>query len=328
MGGAPALAKPLYASVLQIANEIGNQLEKLNALTGLAYTEQRQGDLQAAERDYRAALAVASEIGPSRRSSACLDLAEVLAAAGRIAESRALGQEALEGSLASREQETIGLSQAVLAQGLAYEGKFLEAFAKYNEALRILRDVHAPVELAMALLDQGEAQVAQGDMGAARKSFEEARDLNHKYGFARPEIEMAFARLSLAAGQTEDAAAKARSAMDTFATAGREGDRLQAGALIARAVIARGDIDEASRVLAQLPSPEGRSLPIAAAVEFRVARCFVAAKTGGRAEAGRTMDLIAAEVARLGLVPLEKETRLAREEIMKTANVSHASFDH
>jgi tetratricopeptide (TPR) repeat protein len=309
------LAKPLYASVLQIANEIGNQLEKLNALTGLAYTEQRQGDLQAAERDYRAALAVASEMGPQKRSSACHDLAEVLAAEGRIAESRALGQEALAGSIESREQETIGLSQAILAQGLAYEGRFPEALVKYNEAVRILRDVHAPLELAMTLLDQGNAQIEQGDMAGAGKSFEEARDLDRQYSFAGPEVEMAFARLSLATGQTEAAAAKARSAMNTFTTAGREGDRLQAGALLARALIARGDIGEASRVLAQLPSPDGRSLPIAAVVEFRVARCFVAAKTGGRAEADRSMERIAAEVARLGLVPLEKETRLALKRL-------------
>jgi tetratricopeptide (TPR) repeat protein len=325
LGDLPALAKPLYASVLQIANEIGNQLEKLNALTGLGYTEQRQGDLQAAERVYRAALAVASEMGTQKRPSACHDLAEVLAAEGRIAESRALGQEALEGSFASREQETIGLSHAVLAQGLAYEGRFPEALAKYTEAVRILRDVHAPVELATALLDQGEAQMEHGDMTAARRSFEEARDLGHQYSFAGPEIEMAFARLSLAAGQTDDAAAKARSAMNTFTTAGREGDRLQAGALLARALIARGDIGEASRVLAQLPSPDGLSLPIAAVVRYRLARCFVVANSGRRAEASLTIDRIAGEASHLGLIPLEKEARLAREELMKTANLFQTS---
>ena len=108
--------------------------------------------------------------------------------------------------------------------------------------------------------------------------------------------------------------------MNAFAAAGREGDRLEAAALLARALIARGNIGGASGVLAQVPSPEGRALPIKAVVQFRLARCLVAANEGRRAEAGRTMDTIAAEVSRLGLPPLEKETRLAQEAVMKIAS--------
>jgi tetratricopeptide (TPR) repeat protein len=320
--GAPAAARPLYTAALEISNEIGNLLEKLNALTGLAYTEKLQGDLNAAEADYRAALRVGSEMGPQKRYPVCLDLAEVLAAEGRIADSRALGEEALEGSRQSLDQESIALSEQVLAQALSFEGKFSDAIARYNEAVRILREVHEPGALGAALLDLGDAQLEQGDRAGARKSYEEVRGLDRLYpgGFARPETAMAFARLSLAAGQAEDAAALARTAMNAFTTAGREGDRVQAAALLARALIARGNLGEASGVLAQVPSPEGRAFPIEAVVQFRIARCFVTAKAGHRAEAGRTMDLIAAEVSRLGLPPLEEETRLARAAVMKTAD--------
>jgi hypothetical protein len=45
--GAPAKARPLYAAVLDISNQLGNQLETLNGLTGIAYTKQSQGDLSA-----------------------------------------------------------------------------------------------------------------------------------------------------------------------------------------------------------------------------------------------------------------------------------------
>lgn len=48
-------------------------------------------------------------------------------------------------------------------------------------------------------------------------------------------------------------------------------------------------------------------------------RCLVEANTGRRGEACKALDTIAAEVSRRGLPPLEKETRLAREEVMKTA---------
>ena len=326
--GSPAAARPLYVAVLEIANGIGNQLEKLNALTGLAYTETRQGDLKAAEEDYRKALAVGTEMGPQKRYPVCVDLAEVLASEGRIAEARAWGEEALEGARQTSEQESIGLSEAALAHLLALEGKFPESIARYAEAVRILRPVGEPWALGPTLVGLGDAQLEHGDAAAARQSFEEARDLDRQISFAHPEVEAGFARLSLAAGRPEDAAARARSAMNTFASAGREGDRLRAAALLARALIARGDTAGASDILAQIPPPEGHAFPIEAVVEFRIARCLVAANTGRREEADRALDAITAEVSRLGLVPLEKEARLARRAVLKTANLSHAAFSH
>jgi len=319
--GLPTRARPLYTAVLEIANEIGNLNEKLNALIGLAYTEKLQGDLKAAEADYRAAMLVGSEMGPQKTYPTSLDLAEVLAAEGRIADSRALGEHALEDSRHSGDQQSIGVSEAVLAHALALEGRFPDAIDRYNEALRILRAVHEPFQLATTLLDLGDAQLRQGDLAAARKSGEEARDLDRQVpgGFARAEIDLAFARLSLAGGHADEAGALARAAMNTFAATGREGDRLHAAALLARALIARGNTSEASSILAQIPSPEGKAFPIEAVVQFRIARCLVVANSGRWEEADRTMGAIAAEVSRLGLLPLEKETRLARAAFSKTA---------
>ena len=136
VAGTPAKARPLYAASLHIAGEIGNQLEKLNALMGMGYTEQSQGDLKASELDYRAALEVGTEIGPQKRHSVCLDLADVLAAQGRLVESRALAEEALDGSRQASDQENIGLAQAALAHVLALQGKYPDAIAGYNDAIQ------------------------------------------------------------------------------------------------------------------------------------------------------------------------------------------------
>jgi thioredoxin-like negative regulator of GroEL len=120
----------------------------------------------------------------------------------------------------------------------------------------------------------------------------------------------------------EEAATHGRSAMNTFAAAGREGDRLEAAALLARALIARGNIEAASGVLAQIPSPDGKPFPIEALVQYRIARCLVSATRGPHTEACGKMDAIAAEVSRLGLLALEKETRVARDSLLKTASAA------
>jgi tetratricopeptide (TPR) repeat protein/TolB-like protein len=320
--GAPAKARPVYAAVLEIANEMGNLLEKLNALQGLAYTERLQGDLKAAEADSRAALKVGSEMGLQKTCPVLLDLAEILAAEGHISESQAMGEEALDESRKVGDRQSIGIGEAVLAHDLALKGMFSDAISKYNEAVHILREVNDRWELGFTLLNLGDAQLEDGNLEAARKTYEEARDLNSKSpgSFAQPETAMAFARLSMVAGQTEEAVGLARTAMDKFAAAGREGDRLEAAALLSRALIARGSVAEASAVLGRIPSPEGKAFPIEAVVQFRIARCLIAANAGHRAEASRAMDAIAAQVSRLGLSPLEKETRLAREAVMETAS--------
>lgn len=297
-------------------------LEKLNALQGLSYAAKLQGDLKTAEADSRAALGVGSEMGPQKTYPVLLDLADILAAEGRIADSRAMAERALDESGKVNDRESIAISEAALAQALALGGMLPDAIAKYSEAIRILRELHIRWELGMTLLDFGDAQLQEGDLAGARKSFEEVRDLGRKTpgDFSQPEIALAFARLSMAAGQTQDAAGFARTAMDKFAAAGREGDRLEAAALLARALIARGSISEATAVLDQLPSPERKTFPIEAVVQYRLARCLIEANNGRRAEAGRAMAVIAAEVARLGLPPLEKETRIAREAVMETAS--------
>ena len=333
---APAAARPLYAAALQIANEIGNSLEKLNARMGLAYIEKLQGDLKSAEADDRAALAEASEMGPQKSYAVCLHLAEVLMAEGRIAEARTLSEHALEASRQIHEREGIALSEAEVAHLSALEGKSAEAVAWYNEAIAVLREVNEPSALFAALLDLGDVQTEEGNPAGARKSYEEARTVAQRVGgFVWPEIDLAFARLNLAGGQALVAATHAQKAMDAFTAAGRQGDRLAAAAVLVRALIASGNVDQATEVIGQIPLPDGKRLPVWAVLQFRMARCLVLANNGRRAEAVRAMDAITAEVARLRVAPFEKETRLARQAVAKAANdsghrrdLSHSAFAH
>jgi len=82
-------------------------------------------------------------------------------------------------------------------------------------------------------------------------------------------------------------------------------------------LIAQGSIEEASAALAQVPSPDGRKLPVESVLQFQIARCFVLANTGRREEALRAMDAISAEAARSGLQKLTREALQARQAVAK-----------
>jgi tetratricopeptide (TPR) repeat protein len=314
-----AAARSLYQAALEMANQIGNANEKLNTLAGLANAAKLQGDLRAAERYCRAALPVGEEMGPQKSYPVSLDLAGVLAEEGRIAEALALIRQSLQVSRRIGDREGIGLSLGALAHTLALQGRSSDALGSYREALGILREVNEPFHLGETLLEMGNTQLEQGDLPAARKSFEETRTLSHDFpgGFAASEIERAFARLSLAEGHFADAAAHARLALGSFAAAGREGDRIEAAAVLTRALMAQGSIAEASAVMEQVPSPDVRKLPAESVLQFQIARCLVLAHTGRREEAVRAMDVISAEAARSGLPRLAREALQARQAVAK-----------
>ena len=170
-------------------------------------------------------------------------------------------------------------------------------------------------------MELGNTQLEQGDLAAARKSFEETRSLAQSFpgAIAAPEIEMAFARLSFADGHFADAASPARRALIGFTRAGREGDRFEAAAVLTRALVAQGSVAEASEVLAQVPSPDARKLPAESVLRFEIARCFVLARTGRREEAVRAMEIVNASAARSGLPKLAREALQAKKALLKTA---------
>jgi tetratricopeptide (TPR) repeat protein len=312
-------ARRLYQAALEISNQIGNLLEKLNGLTGLAYDARLEGDLPAAESYLQAALLVGTEMGPQKRYSVCLDLAEVLAEEGHIAKARTLIAEALQGSQQIGDREGVGLSYAARAQLLVLEGKSSEALDRYQDSLGVLRQVNNPVLLSGTLLEFGNTQLEQGDLAAARKSFEESRALPNELppGVVTPEVDLAFAHLSFAEGHFADAAAHARLALRTLTAAGREGGQLEAAAVLTRALIAQGSSAEASGVLAQVPLPDVNKLPVESVFHFQIARCFVLANTGRSAEAVRAVDVLRANATRLGLPSLEKEALQAKKALAK-----------
>ena len=312
-----AAARRLYQSVLEIADQIGNALEKLNALLGLAYAAKLQGDLSAAEGYYQAALAVGSEMGPQKSFPAYLDFADVLADEGHIAKARSFVEQSLTVAQQIGERQGVGLGQAALAHLLALEGKYKDAIGKYNEAVGILREVKGPYELSETLLEMGNTQLEQGDLAAARESFEEAHSIWRKIpgGFAAPEIELALARLSFSERHFADAATHARLALSGFTASGREADRFSAAAVLVRTLIAQGSVAEASAVLTQVPSPDAKKLPVQSVLRFAIARCFVLANSGRRDEAVQAMDAISAHAARSGIPRLASEALQAKKAL-------------
>jgi tetratricopeptide (TPR) repeat protein len=309
----------LYQDVLETADQIGNSLERLNALNGLGYTSKMQGDLGSAEKYYRSALETASEMGPMKIYPIELDLADVLLSRARISDAQALIARALPIARGAGEKDGIAAGLALWAHTLALKGNVSEAQTKYNESTAILREVKEPYQLCLVLLALGDTFIQQGNIAAARAKFEEAQSEAQRFpgGFADSEIRMAFARMNLEGGHFDQAETNARAALDLFTRSGREGDRIIAAAVLARALAGEGKIQQAAEAITQSPALNAKDLPVWVPLELQIARGDCLAHSGKSAEAARMMDSVASEMLRLGLPGLEKEAMTAKKAFLK-----------
>lgn len=151
-----------------------------SSLNLLALVRQRQGDAEAAVDLLRQALAVSERAADGHANSAALalNLGSALEALGRPAAAR----EAYERALAQAEQAPGAEAQATAArqqalQALARLHTALgqpEDAARYNQRLLHAEQDLPPRMQADALERQGRLQLQQGDLGAARQSFERA----------------------------------------------------------------------------------------------------------------------------------------------------------
>jgi TolB-like protein len=311
-------AQHLYEGVLETADEIGNSLERLNALNGLAYTSNLQGDMRTAEKEYRLALQTASELGPTKVSPINLDLADVLTAQGRVADAQVLIAHSLEIARSAGDKQGIGAGLAGWAHNLALKGDFSEAHLKYRESLAVLREVNEPYTVYLALLAEGDVFILQGNTEDARRNYQEAQTVARRFssGFSDSEIKMAFARISLAGRHFEEAETNARVALAGFTRSGRRGDEIMAAALLARALVGERKIQQASEAITQSTTPEAKDLPVWVPLELQIAKADYLAHSGKSAEAAKMMDTASSTMARLGLAGLEKEAQTAKQSFL------------
>jgi TolB-like protein/Tfp pilus assembly protein PilF len=314
--GELAAADRLYSASLKIADEIGNRFEELNALNGLAYTSLQEGDLRAAEASLRRAAVIGAEMGTQQSYQIILSLAEVLADEGRLGEARKLVADAEKTANQVSEQNGIAHAQSATAHVLALENRPSEALTKYAAAVATLRSLNDAFDLRDTLLEFADVQLQYGNIAGARKSFEEARALYPKFGHSwTPELKLAFADLSLAEGHLSDAVTHAQSALESCTNSGRQGDRLRAAAILARAWLRQEKSSDAFALIARFPAPDTRKVPPRSIVDFQIARSLVLAEMGKRAEAVRVIEETINLSARAGIPQLQDRAVRAKKSL-------------
>jgi class 3 adenylate cyclase/tetratricopeptide (TPR) repeat protein len=208
--------------------------------------------------------------------------AQVLAQLGRIGASEAALDQALAAARRAGERR---LANAVLAvapvAALWGPSPVTRASGRCLDVVRVLRITQgAPAVEAVALRCQAVLETLRGRGEAARRMIAASRSLVEELGIIQHVLEAdLFAGLiELLEGDTAAAEGWLRSAWDGLRAQGLGIDAAQAGALLARALLAQGRIDEAEAVSRESEALAGDSFK--AAIAWRGVRAEVLAARG------------------------------------------------
>lgn len=309
-------SEALYREILSIHRALGNREHISWDLMNIAGLAQKEGDLALAHEVLEESIDTAHAAGSERREGVSLSqLARVRLDQGKLAAARAAAESSLGMLETAGDRWWVAWAHATLGDIHRAAGELAAARDAYRETLAICDEIEAPSPAASALLGQGEISLAEGDLAAAEVSFREAREIVSKPGDEGTlnEARLALARLRLELGQPAQAEALARQAARELV--GGTDRRLTAGTVLARAILARGEVAAAREILDRLrPRTEDCQNP-RIVLTFRLIDARVLAAEGQSPAALRELRAALAETESLGLPGPEFEIRLALDEI-------------
>jgi DNA-binding winged helix-turn-helix (wHTH) protein/tetratricopeptide (TPR) repeat protein len=284
----------------------------------------RQGDYWGAKRKYEESLAIYRETGNRLSVSSEYDnLGDVDLYVGDLAGARRNYAEALTIYREMGDQNGVALVLLGLGDVLLAQGKHSEAKRRYSEALEICRRLGNRSREASALSSLAKVQRMEGDTSDARKNAAEAIT---KFAEVGDKIELAHVRLTVAEMDLDDgkSGAAAGAARDTEmifdeAKAGRYA--AEAKLVLARALLAQGQLSESRKIVAQVmaiaKTSHNSQLELAGSITQAVAQS-ASGMAGDVSEACARLARLVGEASTAGFSELALETSLALGEIELT----------
>ena len=159
---------------------------RANASSGLASLAAQQGDLDAADAGYGAALAIHRQLGnPAGIAYAASNAAHIAAERGDFERARTLYEESIRLTREMDYERATAIGVMSLADLLGRQGETTEARRLFDEAVATFRGTGDPFGLALALGRDATFSLSVGDTADARAKHEEALETYRRFGDGR-----------------------------------------------------------------------------------------------------------------------------------------------
>ncbi len=247
-------ARQLYEQSLAVFREVGSQKSTAVCMQDIAIILYDQGDLAAAQKMYEEALVIEREIADKNGIASTLNsIANVLADKGDQAGARAKYEEALVIFRDSGDQFETAMTMGNIGELYLDEGNLPEAKKMFEQALEIKRSNHNRHSEAYTLSALGDLLAYEGDLAGARKAHQDALAIRTQLGEkgTANQDTLSLARLTLEAGNPEEALSAARKVAVDFNAQNQADYESAAHTLSARCLLQLGKLAEAKAEIQQ-----------------------------------------------------------------------------
>jgi DNA-binding winged helix-turn-helix (wHTH) protein/tetratricopeptide (TPR) repeat protein len=320
----------LYYEGLRLDEEIGSKRGAAAIRNNMAMVYQSQGDLLQAKALYERSMADFSEIGDRLRTGVVMgNVGETQFYLGDLAGAKQTYLKALD--VAHEIGNTDELAAVTLDLGilLRAEGDLNGAQQQSKEALKMFEGESSLRNASNAHFQLGEIFLAQGELPKARAEHERGLAIRQQMGEQGgiAESRLALASISIEEGKPSEANLVIPEAAKEFRKEGLRDDEIAGYIVLARGLLARKDFVGARESIGHAISLSAKTQNPSVRLAIAIASARVEAVTGRvsghetNTECGlRSVRAALQESARLGLVPLELEARLALCEIVRESN--------
>lgn len=311
-------ARKQFERALPVFREIGDLHHTRSTLERIGNTFYEQGNLHVANDYYQQALKIDLEVGQtSDLASDYGNIANALDGLGDLTGSLKMQEQALAAFEKSGDRRGAAVTLANLG-GLMIEIGDPESARKYSEqALTRMREISFTIGEPYPASGLGDASFMQGDVTGARKQYEQALRIAqeaHREDRAA-QIQTALAMVALEEKRFADGEALARSAMTTFDKNDTIDNAAWARAVLARNLLAQGNLPEAQVQAEKAISLSQQTPSQPQRFEAILADSRVKAKSGKTSEAKKALEAMLASARKSGYGSYEYEARLALAEI-------------
>lgn len=308
-----------YERALNVLEGMGEHQKTGSILNNMAINFENEGKLDKAEKLYRQAMAHFEAAGNKTNQAVALgNIADILYLRGDLSGAEKMYRQDL---VAIPDKEDPSYTLYRLADLELMEGRVSQARQHAEQAVSASRAHQGAYQyLTGALGVLGEALAVQGDLGAARRQFEESLEIQQKVGAVElvAEAQLELANLALDEGHPETADPLLRSAIAEFEK--EQGDPAASSAytLLSRALLMKGKLEESRKAiqrsveLSKTSSDPALRLP----AEIQAARVEMTSPDSHAINSARQeLRSTIATARRLGYYRVECEGRLALGEL-------------
>lgn len=318
-------ARKMYDSALANYRAIGNKSGEADMLNNIAGLLLNQGDAAGARQMFEDALKIQRAIGrKTGMAGALTNLGFALLQSGDYSAAAKQFDEALAVYRELKDQDGVAGALTNSGIGLQQQGRLVDAKKAFGDALSANGSRSRTLTAQSRL---GQVLMLQGDLSAARTTYEEAlagwQQIGEKRAAAQTRV--ALARIAIEEGRAAEAEAAAGAVANELSAQKRADDEALALDVVARSRLAQGKIAEAVKAIAR-----AQALPAAAAVsrETRLALSITGARaavaTGKNADAEATLSAALADSTKAGMLASQFDARLALSELEMKSGKSAA----